>query len=177
MLRQAVAGAALLAMAAGSAGAAWTPPLLPTIARQASGQTLPVRCLTTTEWLAAKLPSGALAILHRRSVLVADHACSVIVGYAASFPNAPKPGTSQELDVTRSLYRFLVAAVSELRLARRFADCRALKTFVPALLTLGAPSKQYASNVRKRLLTARKRLHINITITKNCPVQLPPTTH
>jgi hypothetical protein len=114
-----------------------------------------------------------LAARRGRSVLVTDHACSVIVGYAASFPHQAQPGTPQELDVTRYLYSFLAAAVSKLSLAQRLADCRTLKAFVPALLALGAPSKTYARKVRKRLLLARKRLHIAITVSKHCPIQLP----
>jgi hypothetical protein len=175
MLRQVVAPAALLAvMATVSASAAWTPPLLPAIAKQATGETMSVRCLTAAEWSAAKLLPGSIAARRGRTVLVAEQACSVIVGYASSFPHAPKPGTPQELDVTRSLYHFLAAAVSKLGLSRLLADCRTLKAFVPALLTLGVPSKSYAMNVRKRLLVARKRLHIAITVSKACSVQLPP---
>jgi hypothetical protein len=100
----------------------------------------------------------------------------VLLGYANSFPHVPAPGTPQELDVSRSLYRFLAAAVAERALTPPAAACRTLVSFVPALLTLGVPSKSYGVKVRTRLLVARKRLHIAITVSKSCSVQLPPAS-
>jgi hypothetical protein len=100
----------------------------------------------------------------------------VLLGYANSFPHVPAPGTPQELDVSRSLYRFLAAAVAERALTPPAAACRTLVSFVPVLLTLGVPSKSYGVKVRTRLLVARKRLHIAITVSKSCSVQLPPAS-
>ena len=102
-----------------------------------------------------------------------DHACSVLVGYAASFPHTPRAGTPQEFEVTRTLYRFLAGVVAGLHLGRGRSDCRVLESFVPALRTLGAPSKSFANEVRTRLLVARRRLHIEIRPSSDCPVKLP----
>ena len=164
----------MAAIATACATAAWAPPLLPGIASDAAGSTLAVRCLYAGEWSAAGLPSGRFAVLRGRTVVVADHACAVLVGYATSLPYLPEPGTSQELDVTRSLYRFLGAAVSKLGLSPPLADCRTVKSFVPALIELGVASRSYAVMARTRLLAARKRLHLRITLSEHCSVQLPP---
>ena len=106
-------------------------------------------------------------------MLLAERACSVLVGYATSFPNAPRPGTRAELDVARNLVRFLAAAVSARHLSRGQADCRTLESIVSALTALGTPSKAYAVGVRTRVLVARKRLHIVLEPVKTCSVKLP----
>ena len=175
MSRSGVAAAACLACLLGisTASAAWAPPLLPTIARRAGEATTSVRCLTPGEWSARRLTRGAVAVRRGGRLFVTDHACSVIVGYATAFPHVPRAGSTAELDVTGSLYRFLVASVSRLGLGRGRADCRVLVSFLPALVTLGAPSNGYAANVRKRLLVARKRLHIDVRPWTGCPVKLP----
>ena len=132
-----------------------------------------VRCLTAGEWSARHLPRGAVAARRSGRLLVTDHACSVLVGYATAFPDVPRAGSAAELDVTGSLYRFLVASVSRLGLGRGRADCRVLVSFLPALVTLGAPSNGYAAKVRTRLLVARKRLHVDVRPWSGCPVKLP----
>jgi hypothetical protein len=119
------------------------------------------------------LPKDRIVVRRRSVLLVTDHACSILVGYATSFPHAPGAGTPQELAVTAALYRFLAASVSRLKLDRGRADCRVLESFVPALKLLGAPSTTFARNVRKRLLVARKRLHLDVRPWSGCPVKLP----
>jgi hypothetical protein len=174
MSRSGVAAACLACLfAIPSASAAWTPPLLPGIAHRAGGAQLSVRCLTAGEWSGRGLPRGVVAKRRGRVVLVAERTCSVLVGYATSFPNAPKPGTRAELDVARNLVRFIAASVSARRLARAQADCRTLEAIVPALTVLGTPSKAYAVGVRTRVLVARKKLHIELEPATSCSVKLP----
>src|SRR5262249_19985188 len=160
--RSGVAAAACLAclVAIPAARAAWSPPLLPGIARHAGTPQLSVRCLSVPEWSARRLPRGVVAERRGKVVFLAERACSVLVGDGASFPNAPRPGTRAELDVGRNLFRFLAAAVSARGLDRGQADCRTLESIIAALTALGTPSRTYAVGVRTRLLVARKRLHI-----------------
>jgi hypothetical protein len=174
MSRSGVAAACLACLVViPHASAAWTPPLLPGIAHRAGGPQLSVRCLSAAEWTARRLPSGIVALRRGTVLLLTERTCSVLVGYATSFPYAPKPGTRAELDVARSLVRFLAAAVSARQLTRGQADCRTLESIVRALIALGTPSKTYAVGVRTRLLVARKKLHIELRPIAACSVKLP----
>lgn len=173
MSRAAVAALFFALIAGSSISAASTPPLLPGIAKQAGGQELSVRCLSASEWTRRGLPRGTVAARRGKLVLLAERTCSVVLGYAVSFPHAPGPGTPQELDAAVRLFRFLEAAVSARRLSSGQADCRLLESVVPALTALGAPSRRYAVGVRTRLLVARKRLGIEIEPARGCSVKLP----
>ena len=175
MSRSGIAAVASIAclVAIPSATAEWSPPLLPTIAREAGSAAVSVHCLTVREWSAGRLPNGSIVVRRGSALLVTDHACSVLVGYATSFPHTPRAGTPAEFAVTSSLYRFLVAAVSRLHLNRGRADCRVLESFPPALTRLGAPSTTGAKKVLMRLLVARKRLHLEVRPSSRCPVKLP----
>ena len=178
MARPGVATALCLALcvsAASLAAAASTPPLLPTIAHKAGSQRLSVRCLSAAEWARRKLPRTTGATRVGTVVLVNEKTCSILVGYAVSFPHAPRPGTREELEVAGDLFRFLAAAVSVRDVARGQADCRILVSVVPALTVLGAPSRKYAVGFRTRLLVARKKLNIVVRPSRGCSVKLPKT--
>jgi len=170
----AAAGAGIACLVAiPSATAEWTPPLLPTIARHAGSAKVSVHCLTVREWSAGRLPKGSIVVRRGSALFVTDHACSVLVGYATSFPHTPRAGSPAEFAVASSLYRLLVVAVSRLHLGRGRADCRVLELFSPALKTLGEPSTTAAKKFLMRLLVARKRLHLDVRPSSRCPVQLP----
>jgi hypothetical protein len=180
-LRVILCGAAvlcLLAVSGGTAGAAWNPPLLPTISSALAGRDVQVRCLDDGEWRSLVVARGApdgpgTVALAGDAIEVRTSVCQVLLGFSVAQPHGPKPRTRAGFTVA-DYARFLGRLTARLRGVEdvREAECSALLSVQGVLERLGA-EPPYARKLGGWLLDRTARSQRAIQPAPGCPVQLP----